>query len=161
MKNQGKPSDQQTQDSIVKLVDIKAPVPRVWRAISDHRQFGEWFRVKLNEPFVAGEKSTGVTTYPGYEGYEWLAIVETVTPESLLAFHWYHEGEGSGLALSEEPTTRVEFHLQAIAGGTRLTITESGLSALPESRRQDIIRSNTQGWDIQADHIREFVAEHA
>ncbi|MEX2333453.1 MAG: vanillate O-demethylase oxidoreductase VanB, partial [Pseudohongiella sp.] len=74
-----------SQDKIVKTVDIKAPVSRVWQAISDYRQFGEWFRVKLNEPFVAGEKSTGAMTYPGYEGYEWLAIVETVEPESLLS----------------------------------------------------------------------------
>lgn len=149
------------QGKIVKTVDINAPVSRVWQAISDYRQFGEWFRVKLNEPFTAGEKSTGVTTYPGYEGYKWLAVVETVEPERLLSFHWFHEGKDSGLPLSEEPSTRVEFCLEAIDGGTRLTITESGLAALPASRRDEIIRSNTQGWDIQARHISEYVTSHA
>lgn len=150
-----------SQDQIIKTVDIKAPVSRVWQAISDYKQFGEWFRVKLNEPFVAGSTSTGVTTYPGYEGYEWLADVETVEPENLLSFYWYHEGENSTLPLSQEPKTRVEFRLEAIDDGTRLTITESGLSALPESRREGIIRSNTQGWDIQAQHIHEYVTTRA
>lgn len=149
------------QDQVVQVLDLEAPVARVWQAISDYRQFGEWFCVNLNEPFSPGEKSTGITTYPGYEGFEWLATVESVEPQHLLSFHWHHEIPNSGRALNEEPTTRVEFCLEESNGGTRLTITESGFSSLPESLREETIRSNTQGWEIQADNIRKHVARHA
>src|SRR4051794_5582890 len=54
-------------DRIEKAIELNAPVERVWRALTDHGEFGEWFRVKLDGPFVPGEMSTGHITYPGYE----------------------------------------------------------------------------------------------
>lgn len=150
-----------TNDQIIKVVDINAPVSRVWQALTDYKQFGEWFKVILNEPFAPGSRSTGVTTYPGYEGYEWLATVESLEPEILFSYHWHHEAPNlAGRPLAEHPTTRVEFRLEAIASGTRLTITESGFSALPEDMRASTIRSNTQGWDIQAQNITDHVAAY-
>ena len=101
-----------TQDKLVKVVDIKAPVSRVWQALTDYKQFGEWFRVNLNEPFKPGSRSTGLTSYPGYEGHEWLAVIETMEPETLFSFHWNHEDIEPGLPLAQQPTTRVEFKLE-------------------------------------------------
>ena len=43
---------------IEKRIELKAPVARVWRALTDYRQFGEWFLVKLDGPFVPGQVST-------------------------------------------------------------------------------------------------------
>ncbi|MBC52672.1 MAG: vanillate O-demethylase oxidoreductase VanB [Gammaproteobacteria bacterium] len=148
------------QDSIIKVVDIKAPVSRVWQALTDYRQFGQWFCVDLNEPFAPGSRSTGLTTYPGYEGHAWLAEIETMEPETLFAFHWNHEDAEQNLPLSQQPTTRVEFKLKQTPDGTRLTITESGFAALPETKRIEAIRLNTQGWDIQARHITDYVLAH-
>ena len=76
------------QDRIEKVVELAAPVARVWRALTDHKQFGAWFRVDLNGPFVLGEVSLGVTTYPGYEGMRWEANVVAMKPEQLFAFEW-------------------------------------------------------------------------
>lgn len=149
-----------TQDKLVKVVDIKAPVSRVWQALTDHRQFGEWFRVDLNEPFAPGSRSTGLTLYPGYEGHEWLAVIETMEPETLFAFHWNHEDIEPGVPLAQQPTTRVEFRLEDTGSGTRLTITETGFAALPEHKRVEAIRLNTQGWDIQAKNISDYVDAH-
>lgn len=149
-----------TQDKIVKVVEIKAPVSRVWQALTDYRQFGQWFCVDLNEPFAPGSRSTGLTTYPGYEGHEWLAQIETMTPETLFSFRWHHDDIEPGLPPAQQPTTRVEFRLQATGDGTRLTITESGFAALPETKRIEAIRLNTQGWDIQAKQISDYVLAH-
>ncbi|HBN15919.1 MAG: vanillate O-demethylase oxidoreductase VanB [Gammaproteobacteria bacterium] len=146
------------QDTLIKVVELQAPQSRVWQALTDYRQFGEWFRVDLNEPFAPGSRSTGLTTYPGYEGYEWLATIETMEPESLFSFHWHHDNVDAHLPLAQRPTTRVEFRLEPIDGGTRLTITESGFAALPDDSRDSIIRNNTQGWDIQAEHIKAYVS---
>ncbi len=149
-----------TQDKIVKVVEIKAPVSRVWQALTDYRQFGQWFCVDLNEPFAPGSRSTGLTTYPGYEGHEWLAKIETMEPEALFSFHWHHEDIEPGLPPAQQPTTRVEFRLEETGDGTRLTITESGFAALPETKRIEAIRLNTQGWDIQAKQISDYVLAH-
>jgi len=149
-----------TQDKIIKVVEIKAPVSRVWQALTDYRQFGQWFCVDLNEPFAPGSRSTGLTTYPGYEGHEWLARIETMEPETLFAFHWQHEDIEPGLPPAQQPTTRVEFKLEDSGDGTRLTITESGFAALPETKRIEAIRLNTQGWDIQARQISDYVLAH-
>jgi uncharacterized protein YndB with AHSA1/START domain len=148
-------------DRIEKVIDIKAPVARVWRALTDHEEFGAWFRVKLDGPFESGKVSTGSMTYPGYEGWPWLATVGRMEPERHFSFRWHDYDEKSGKAVADHPTTLVEFDLQKIPGGTRLTITESGFAAIAEPRRFEVMRNNTQGWDIQAKNIAEHVTASA
>jgi uncharacterized protein YndB with AHSA1/START domain len=148
-------------DRIVKTVELKAPIARVWRALSDHREFGQWFRVKLDGPFRPGARSTGQMTYPGYEHYPWLAVVERMEPERLLSFRWHDYDEQSGMEISKQPTTLVEFRLEPIAQGTRLTIIESGFESLPDPRRLEVLRGNTEGWNIQADNIAANVTTSA
>lgn len=140
-------------DTIEKSTFIRAPIDRVWRAISDHREFGSWFKVDLDQPFVAGERSTGTMTYPGYEGYPWLAWVKTVDAPNLLALEWT---PGPDVPDDPEtaPRTRVEFRLRPEGDGTRLQIVESGFDALPEPLRASALRSNTEGWTIQIDNVR-------
>lgn len=144
-------------DRIVKTVELKAPLSRVWRALADHNEFGEWFRVRLDGPFEPGSVSTGQMTYPGYEHYPWRAIVERMEPELLLSFRWGDFDEQSGVDVADQATTLVEFRLEPVAEGTRLTITESGFEALPDHRRLQVLRDNTRGWDIQAENIAAHV----
>lgn len=143
-------------DEIVKVVDLAAPVPRVWRALTDHEAFGAWFRVALDGPFRLGEISRGKMTYPGFEGWPWRARVEAMEPERHFAFRWPHASDPLE-DLEGEPTTLVTFRLEPTAGGTRLTITEAGFAALPEDKRMEALRSNTQGWDEQAKNIAGYV----
>ena len=119
------------QDSIEKVIELAAPVSRVWRALTDHEEFGQWFRVALDGPFRPGETSRGQMTYPGYEHWPWLA-------------------EGSAWTL-------VEFRLEPTETGTRLTITESGFAAIPEPRGLEVLRRNSGGWDEQAKNIAAHV----
>ena len=144
-------------DRIVKTIELRAPATRVWRALTDHEEFGQWFRVKLDGPFLHGALSTGHMTFPGYEDYPWLARIETVEPESLFAFRWYHTDATPEAELADQPTTLVEFRLEPIDGGTRLTIIESGFESLPDPKRLEILRSNMEGWDIQAGNIAAHV----
>ncbi|MEQ1756554.1 MAG: SRPBCC family protein [Micropepsaceae bacterium] len=142
---------------IVKTIDLKAPVSRVWRAISDFEEFGQWFRVKLDGPFKPGAISTGKMTYPGYEHYPWRAVVERMERESLLSFRWHDFDEKSDIDISQQPATLVEFRLESIPDGTRLTITESGFEALPHQRRLEVLRGNSEGWNVQANNIAAHV----
>jgi uncharacterized protein YndB with AHSA1/START domain len=145
------------KDRIEKSIELKAPVTRVWQALTDYRQFGEWFRVELDGPFVVGEISHGHITYPGYEHIEWQAVITAMEPERLFAYTWHPYAVDPDVDYSGEPQTLVEFRLEPIAGGTRLSITESGFSALPEGRRPDALRMNEGGWEEQTRNIRTYV----
>ena len=147
-----------SEDKIEKVVELQVPPERVWRALTNHEEFGTWFRVKLDGPFKVGSVSTGKMTYPGYEHYPWLATVERMEPESLFSFRWHDFDETSTVDVSRQPTMLVEFRLEGIPNGTRLTITESGFSAIPNPRRMEVFRSNTEGWNIQAQNIADYVA---
>src|ERR1700739_4850630 len=116
---------------IEKRIELRAPLSRVWRAITDYRQFGEWFRVKLDGPLVTGQIRRAQITYPGYEHLKWQAIVQKMDPERLFSFTWHHSLDPDADIL-KEPTTLVEFKLEKTAAGTLLTLTESGFENLPE-----------------------------
>lgn len=146
------------QDSIEKIIELKAPVARVWRALTDYKEFGEWFQVNLEGPFVVGEASRGQITYPGYEHMRWEATVQTMEQERLFSLTWCPYGGDPNIDYSNEPKTLVEFRLEATADGTRLNITESGFDALPDDeRRVDALRTNTQGWTEQVKNISAHV----
>jgi uncharacterized protein YndB with AHSA1/START domain len=146
------------QDRIEKVIELKAPVARVWRALTDHTEFGAWFRVDVKKPFVVGQVSPGVTTYPGYEGMRWEANIVAMEPERLFAFEWCPYEHDDDREFASAPKTRVEFRLEPTATGTRLVISESGFNGIPDDRRRvDALRANTQGWDIQAGNIAQYV----
>ncbi len=150
--------DQITAHQIERSVDLGAPVSRVWRALTDHREFGAWFGVRLDQPFRPGEVSRGKLTLKGYEHVELKATVEQIEPERLFAFRWHPYAVEPGVDYDAETPTRVEFRLEPSAAGTRLTVTESGFERLPEHRRDLAFRMNDGGWAQQLEKIRAYVA---
>jgi len=143
---------------IEKRMELKAPVSRVWRALTDYREFGEWFRVKLDGPFVAGQISRGQMTYPGYEHVKWQAVVQKMEPERLFSFTWHHSLDPNA-DISKEPTTLVEFRLEKIEAGTLVTLSESGFENLPANLRLEALRRNDGGWTEQMKNIESYVAK--
>ena len=150
-------------DTIEKRIEVKAPVSRVWQAISDHEQFGQWFRVKLDGPFIPGSASTGHITYPGYEHLKWTAMVKEVVPEKLLSFTWHPYAIDPKVDYSDEIPTLVEFVLEPTADGqgTLLVVTESGFDKVPPHRRLEAVRMNEGGWEEQVKNIDTSVKENA
>jgi len=145
-------------DRIEKRIELKAPISRVWRALTDHREFGEWFRVKLDGPFVAGHASTGHITYPGYEHLKWEAMVKDMVPERLFSFTWHPYGIDPKVDYSKETPTLVEFKLEKTETGTLLVLTESGFDQVPTGRRAEAFRMNDGGWTEQMKNIEKHVA---
>jgi uncharacterized protein YndB with AHSA1/START domain len=144
-------------DRIEKVIDLKAPLSRVWRALTDHQEFGTWFRVRLEGPFVPGQVSRGHITYPGYEHVRWEAVVQTMEPERRFSFTWHPYAVDPKADYSREPSTLVEFTLEPIPTGTRLRIVESGFDKLPAHRRDEAFRMNERGWSAQAENIARHV----
>src|SRR5271163_1852414 len=140
-------------NQVEKSIELKAPVARVWRALTDYREFGEWFRVKLDGPFVAGQVSRGQITYPGYEHLRWEAVAQKMEPERLFSFTWHPYAIDPNRDYSSEPPTLVEFTLQSIPTGTLLRVVESGFDKLPSNRQLEAFRMNDSGWNQQIQDI--------
>ncbi len=144
-------------DRIEKTVEVRAPVERVWRAVTEHEEFGAWFRVKLEGPFAVGEMSRGRITYPGYEHMPWEARVLRMHRPTLFSFQWPHYADDENPDPETATWTLVEFRLEATESGTRVTVSESGFDALPEDRRAEALRLNEGGWEEQTRNIRAHV----
>ncbi len=144
---------------IEKRIELKAPVSKVWRALTNHQEFGEWFRVKLNGPFVPGQPAIGYITYPGYEHLKWEAVVKEMQPEHLFSFTWHPYAIDPKVDYSKETPTLVEFTLKETAGGTLLVVTESGFEKIPSHRRIEALRMNDGGWAEQMKNIEAHVSK--
>ena len=144
---------------IEKRVELKAPIARVWRALTDHREFGQWFGVRIEAAFVPGQPATGQITYPGYEHLRWHAVVQKMEPERLFSFSWHPYAIDPQVDYSGEAPTLVEFRLEPTPAGTLLTVTESGFENVPAARRAEAFRMNDGGWAEQMKNIESHVAQ--
>jgi uncharacterized protein YndB with AHSA1/START domain len=146
-------------DRIEKTIELKAPVSRVWRALTDYQEFGKWFRVRLEGPFVPGQIARGQITYPGYEHVRWEAVVRKMDPERLFSFTWHPYAVDPTEDYTGEPPTLVEFTLEKTARGTLLRVVESGFDKLPDKRRHEAFRMNEGGWSAQLGNIAQHVEQ--
>ena len=144
-------------DRVEKTSVLKAPRSRVWRALTTADEFGSWFRARLSGTFAAGATLRGPITYPGYEHLTLEIQVERLEPERYLSFRWHPNAVDPTVDYSSEPTTLVEFTLEEVKEGTRLTIVESGFDALPPGRRDEAWRSNDGGWSEQMKNVARHV----
>ena len=146
-------------DRIEKTIELEAPVSRVWRALTDFQEFGAWFRVRLDGPFIPGQISRGQITYPGYEHLRLEVVVERMEPERLFSFTWHPYAVDPSQDYGKEPPTLVEFTLKSIARGTLLRVVESGFDTLPTARRLEAFRMNEGGWSEQLRNIAQHVEQ--
>ncbi|WP_099040146.1 SRPBCC family protein [Mycobacterium neglectum] len=158
-----------SSDRIEKQVVLKAPLDRVWRAISDADEFGRWFGVRFDGPFVAGTSVIGTITpttvdedvakaQQPYAGQADAWQIVAVEPQRRLAFRWHPFGVEDDREYSNEPTTLVEFTLEDTSDGVLLRIVESGFDAIPAERRQSAFDSNSEGWSAQTELVRKYLA---
>jgi uncharacterized protein YndB with AHSA1/START domain len=146
-------------DRIEKRIVLRAPRSRVWRALTDSKEFGSWFGVKFDEPFTPGASMRG-TTVPttadpdiaerqkAYEGASFEIVVETIEPERLFSFRWHPFAVDRDFDYSAEPMTLIEFVLTDAPDGMLLTVTESGFDRVPLARRAKAFTANEEGWGM-------------
>jgi len=155
-------------DRIEKKILLRAPRTRVWRALTDSREFGHWFGVKFDGPFVAKMPIHGVIApsqadaemakaQKPHEGKPFDIVVAQIEPERLFSFRWHPHAIEPGVDYSKEPTTLVDFALEEVAGGVMLTVTESGFDQVPIERRAKAFQANEGGWGIMAKMIEGYL----
>lgn len=159
-----------TTDRIVKKATLRAPRERVWRAISDAKQYGAWFGAEFDGAFVAGAKLTATIvptqvdpiiakSQEPFRGRTFSFEVERVEAPRVIAFRWHPYAVDPDHDYSQEPTTLIELELADTPDGhTTLTITESGFDKLPASRRAEAFTMNAGGWTAQLGLIEKFLA---
>lgn len=158
MTTQPTPTPTSSTDRIEKQFHVTAPRGRVWRAIADSTEFGTWFGMRFDRPFVPGTMVVGQITIPGYEHVKGEMRIEAVEPEGYFAYSWHPYAIDPAQDYSTEPMTLVEFRLAEDAAGTTVTITESGFDRLPASRRAEAFRMNEGGWAGQSKNLAAHVA---
>jgi uncharacterized protein YndB with AHSA1/START domain len=156
-------------DRIEKKVVLHAPRERVWRAISSAKEFGSWFGLEFDGPFAANTRIIGrivpttvdaevARSQEPYRGKAFEFSVDRIEPLRLFSFRWHPYAVDSTIDYSKEPTTLVEFRLEEVAGGTMLTITESGFDQIPLRRRAEAFVRNEEGWTAQMKMVEKYVA---
>ena len=155
-------------DRIEKKIVLRAPRERVWRAIADSQQFGRWFGIEFEGPFVEGQRVKGkivptqmdskvAEMQKPYDGMPCDFFVDRIEPMHKFSYRWHPSPVEDG-ADSGEPTTLIVFELQEVADGTLLTITESGFDSVPLERRAEAFKSNEQGWEMQTKLIEKYLS---
>jgi uncharacterized protein YndB with AHSA1/START domain len=156
-------------DRIEKKVVLRAPRERVWRAISSAKEFGSWFGLEFEDAFAPNAKVIGrivpttvdaevAKSQEPYRGKAFEFSVDRIEPMRLFSFRWHPYAVDSAIDYSKEPTTLVEFRLEEVAGGTMLTITESGFDQIPLGRRAEAFARNQEGWAAQMKMVEKYVA---
>ena len=149
----------QNTDRIERKVLLQASRARVWQALSNAEEFGSWFGVRLKgQSFAPGQRTHGQVTHPGYEHLVFEVWIERVEPERLLSWRWHSAPLDKDADYASEPTTLVTFKLEDAAGGTLVSVVESGFDAIPPDRRLGAFRENSEGWDAQMKNIEKHVA---
>lgn len=159
-------------DRIEKKILLRAPHERVWKALTDSREFGVWFGMRFTEPFRPGAhlKATIVPTevdedtarmQKPYEGTVGDFVIERIEPQRLFSYRWHPYGVDPNVDYSREPMTLVEFVLDDVESGVMLTVTESGFENIPLARRAAALKANEGGWSLVVHLIEKYVARGA
>lgn len=157
---------------IEKTILLRAPRERVWRALSDSKEFGAWFGVKLDAPFSPGALVRGTivgtvadpaiaAAQKQLEGVPFEITVDRIEPQTLISFRWHPNAVDPNVDYSLEPMTLIEFALRDAANGTILTVTESGFDRIPLARRAKAFTANERGWSAVLQLVEKYLAQTA
>lgn len=161
-----------TDDRIVKKTLLRATRERVWRAVSDAKEFGAWFGVEFDAPFTAGARMRGkivptkadeevAKLQKPHEGKTFEVTIDRIEPQRLFSFRWHPFAVDPTVDYSSEPTTLVVFEMEQVADGILLTITESGFDRIPLARRAQAFTANEGGWTHQSKLIEKYLSHAA
>lgn len=144
---------------IERSIEIDAPPARVFRALTDAQELGVWFRVAIEGAIAPGEEVWMTSLAEGHAGQRFNVRIGEMTPPHRMVWHW-HPGEvDPAIDYAGEPRTTVTFVLTPTAGGTRLTVTETGFGAIGLERRAKVFQDNSAGWTEVLTWLRRHVQE--
>jgi uncharacterized protein YndB with AHSA1/START domain len=148
-------------DRIEEKILLRAPVARVWRALANADEFGTWFGVKLSGKFSPGATVRGTITEKDFEGVPFEIVVDKMETEQVFSWRWHPYAVDPDVDYSVEQPTLVVCELEEAAGGTVLSLVESGFDGIPAERREEAYRMHEEGWAMQMKSIEHYLARAA
>lgn len=136
-------------DRIERTMEIAHPPSTVWAALTTAEGLGTWF----------GHRATIDLRPGGSAQMSWTSgdtadmRIERVEEPAVFAFTWHI----NGLPAEDPRRTYVEFTLEPVGTGTRLTVVESGFAQLPEDARRTAFDGNTQGWASELGELVDYL----
>ena len=125
-------------DRIERVVEITHPPAKVWAALTTAKGLGTWFGNQASIDLRPG--GPGKLTWDNGQTAD--LRVERVEEPEVFGFTWHIHG----LPEDNPRRTYVEFTLEPVAAGTRLTVVESGFAQLPDDAYRTAYDGNTEGW---------------
>ena len=136
-------------DRIERTVEIAHPPARVWTALTTAEGLGTWFGHQATIDLRPG----GSAQMTWNSGDQAEMRIERVEEPTTFGFTWHIYG----LPAEDPRRTYVEFTLEPVDTGTRLTVVETGFAQLPEDDYRKAFESNTEGWASEIDELVEYL----
>jgi uncharacterized protein YndB with AHSA1/START domain len=132
-------------DRIERTLEVAHPPERVWAALTTADGLASWFGHQATIDLRPG----GAAQMSWPEGYVADMRVERVEEPRVFAFTW----PIFGLPKDDPRRTYVEFTLEPIPAGTRLTVVETGFAQLSDDEWGTAYNGNSTGWVSELDEL--------
>ena len=136
-------------DRIERVVEVAHPPSKVWRALTTAEGLGTWFGNQATIDLRPG----GAAHLTWNEGFTQNLRIERVEEPSVFGFTWHIYG----LPDVDPRRTYVEFTLEPVGAGTRLTVVETGFAQLADDAHKDAHGGNTQGWASELGELVDYL----
>ncbi|MGH8867220.1 MAG: SRPBCC domain-containing protein [Actinomycetes bacterium] len=136
-------------DRIERTVEVAHPPGTVWAALTTAEGLGAWFGDEATIDLRPGGSARMTWT----DGPTADMRIERVEEASVFAFTW----RIYGLPEDDPRRTYVEFTLEPVGAGTRLTVVESGFAQLPDDAHHTAYGGNTTGWAKELGELVDYL----
>jgi uncharacterized protein YndB with AHSA1/START domain len=144
------------RDTIEREIVVKASKERVYDAITDPTKIVSWFPDSVEGTLAVGERPTFV-----FDGHGRVEIyVVDAKPYEYFSYRWI---PGSDVVpfvgdILTVPNTLVEFRIQEMGDGTKVTLKESGFASLQPDVREQKFQENSGGWEYMMDRLEKHLS---
>jgi uncharacterized protein YndB with AHSA1/START domain len=136
-------------DRIERTVEVPHPPAKVWAALTTAEGLASWF----GEEATIDLRPGGAARMSWSNGFTVDMRVERVEEPRVFGYTW----QIYGLPKDDPRRTYVEFTLEPVGEGTRLTVVETGFAQLPEDAYGAAYDGNTKGWASELDELLQYL----
>jgi uncharacterized protein YndB with AHSA1/START domain len=143
--------------SVRRTIHVAAPVDKVWSAVTQPEYISRWF----GRADFAGTSAGDLGTLT-WEGRAPIPLrIEAVDAPRMVSYRWSND-DALGTppdTLDEQHSTVFTFTLEPAAGGTQLTVVETGFDATSDAAAN--MDSHRNGWTQELDKLVALLASAA
>lgn len=137
------------QFTVRRSIRISAPLEKVWSAVTDPAHISEWFGAAVLDGTSVGAR--GTLTFPDYGAVP--LRIEAIEATRMVSYRWGNDDALGHLPdeVDDEHSTVFTFTLEAVPGGTQLTVVEVGFETTSDPAAN--LESHRVGWNDELDKL--------